>query len=196
MPTSDDSLPPGWLTLRPAFEALATTLRDRRVRYAIMGGLAMSQHARPRATDDIDALVIVPQMAMPGLFETLGERGFKVEVVRNIKELREGFTTIRFRDVIVDLMGPLIPAYTHAMDRAIEAELFGQSVSVLSAEGLVVTKLIAWRPQDQTDIRDVLTAYGPDLDYGFIRAELATFAKADDPRWEKFEAWVREVSGT
>ncbi len=39
MPSADDSLPPGGQTLEQAFEALVTTLNDRRIRYAIIGGI-------------------------------------------------------------------------------------------------------------------------------------------------------------
>jgi len=194
VPTSDDSLPPGWQTLRPAIEAFASTLGERGVRYALIGGLAMAQHARPRATDDIDAIVMVPQVAMPQLFEALRERGFTVDVMRNTRELRDGgFTSIRFEGVIVDLLGPLVPAYAHVVERSLEAELYGRRIRIASAEGLAVTKLIAMRPQDESDIKDLLTAYGAGLDFDFIRAELASFTAPNDPRRAKFERWVREA---
>jgi hypothetical protein len=134
-------------------------LNERRIRYAIIDGLAVLQHTRARTTDDVDALLAVPQMAMPGLFESLREGGFSVEMSRNIRELRdEGLTTLRFQDVMIDLMRPLIPAYTHILDRAVTSQVLGRDVSVASAEGLIVAKLIAMRPQDQSDICDLLAA--------------------------------------
>ena len=59
----------------------------------------------------------------------------------------------------------------------------------------VVMKLIAMRSQNESDVRDLLAAYGEDLDLDFIRSEIATFAEPDDPRRTKFEAWVREALG-
>jgi len=190
----DDSLPPGGQTLRQAFEALVNTLNEAGVRYAIIGGLAVIQHTRIRTTDDIDALLAVSQVAMPGLFERLQQRGFDIDLQRNIKELRDGgITAIRFADVIVDLMQPVIPAYAHVLDRAINADILGQNVRVSSAEGLIVMKLVAMRPQDETDVQDLLAAYGGRLDLDFIRGELATFTEPADPRRVRFENWVRQA---
>ncbi|MEO6437372.1 MAG: hypothetical protein ABIP55_16635 [Tepidisphaeraceae bacterium] len=133
MPSADDSLPPSGQTLRRAFEALVATLNERGIRYAIIGGLALIQHTRVRTTDDINAPLTVPQIAMPGLFEALRDRGFTVDLEKNIRELRdEGFTTVRFADVIVDLMRPLIPAYAHVLDRAVNMQILGQSVRISS----------------------------------------------------------------
>jgi hypothetical protein len=60
----------------------------------------MIQHTRIRTTDDIDAPLTLPQIAMPAFFESLGASGFDVELVRNIHELRDhGLTTIRFQEL-------------------------------------------------------------------------------------------------
>ena len=195
MPASDNSLPPTGQTFRQAFEALVSTLNERGVRYAIIGGLAIIQHTRVRTTDDIDALLAVPQVALPGLFEALRERGFAIDLQKNIRELRDDcFTSIRFADVIVDLMQPMIPAYAHVLDRAIDTDILGHPVRISSAEGLVVMKLIAMRPQDEGDIQELLGAYGGELDLDFIRAELETFTEPDDPRRAKFATWVRQAT--
>jgi len=172
-------------------------LNERGIRYAIIGGIAMIQHTRVRATDDIDALLTVPQIAMPGLLEALRDRGFSIDLPTNIREFRdEGLTSVRFGTVVVDLMRPILPLYAHVLDRAIDAQILGRKVRVGSAEGLIVMKLVAMRPQDESDIRDILSAYGSALDFDFIRSELDTFAAADDPRRAKFEAWIRQTGPT
>lgn len=182
--------------LTQAFDALVGTFHARGVRYAIIGGLATIQHTRVRTTDDIDALLAIPQVAMRGLFESLGERGFAVDVMRNTRELRDhGMTAIRFGDVIIDLLRPVIPAYSHVLDHAVDAEILGRSVRISSAEGLIVMKLIAMRPQDEADVLDLLSTYAGTLDLGFVRAEMDTFTEPSDPRRAKFEAWVRRSEG-
>jgi hypothetical protein len=195
VPNADDGLPQSGPALQQAFEALVTILNERQIRYAIIGGLAVLQHTRARTTDDVDALLAVPQIAMPGLFESLRDAGFSVELSRNIRELRdEGMTSLRFKDVMIDLMRPLIPAYTHILDRAITSQVLGRDVRVASAEGLIVAKLIAMRPQDQADICDLLAAYAGSLDLEFIRAEMDDFTTADDARRGWFENCVIEAS--
>ncbi|HZS94003.1 MAG TPA: nucleotidyltransferase [Chloroflexota bacterium] len=196
MSNSDDSLPPKGPTLREAFEALVRTLNERGIRYAIIGEIAAVQHIRVRTTDDIDALLTVPQIQLPALLEALRDRGFSVDLATTIREFRDhGLASLRFKDVVIDLIRPVIPAYTHVLERAMDAEIMGQKVRVCSAEGLIVMKLIAMRPQDETDIREVLTAYGARLDLNFVRAELDTFTAENDPRRRKFESWVQQAGG-
>jgi hypothetical protein len=127
----------------------------------------------------------------------LEARGFSVDMPSNIRQLRdEGITTIRYADVIVDLMQPVIPTYAHVLDRAINTTIRGRTVRISSAEGLIVMKLIAMRPQDELDIRELLDAYSGKLDLDFVRAELETFTDSGDPRRAQFEAWVRESSSS
>jgi hypothetical protein len=73
-------------------------------------------------------------------------------------------------------------------------QILGQSVRVSSAEGLIVMKLIAMRPQDESDVRDLLAAYAGGLDLDFVRAEMETFTEPNDPRRARFEAWVRQAA--
>lgn len=185
---SDDSLPPSGQTLQKAFEALVRTLNERRVRYAIIGGMATLQHTRVRTTDDIDALLSIPAIALPALLESLRDRGFSIDQAKCIREFRDdGLTAIRFRDVVVDLLRPMLPAYAHVLDRAIDAEILGQSVKICSAESLIVMKLIAMRPQDQSDIAELLSAYRGRLNVDYVRQELESMFPADDPRFALLE---------
>jgi predicted nucleotidyltransferase len=193
--SADSSLPPSGPALRQAFEALVRSFNDRGIRYAIIGGIAAIQHTRVRTTDDIDALLAVPQVQLPGLFEALRDAGFSIDVPVSIREFRDhGLTSVAFRGVIVDLMRPVLPVYGQVLDRAMDAEILGQKARVCSAEGLIMMKLIAMRPQDESDIRDILAAYGGRLDLDFVRAGLNTFAAEDDPRRAKFETWVQQFA--
>jgi hypothetical protein len=193
---SDDSSPPSGPTLKTALQRMVTILDGRSIRYAVIGGIATIQHGRVRTTNDIDVIISVPQIGMPGLFEALQAAGFTVDVRANTVELRDdGLTTIQFADVLLDLMRPVLPIYAHVLDRAIPTDLFGQLVRISSAECLIVTKLVAFRPQDQADIKDLLAAYGNLLDFAFIEAEFASVFETDDPRWKTFQEWQKE-SGT
>jgi predicted nucleotidyltransferase len=190
--TSDDSLPASGKSLQQAFESLVSVLNGRGIRYAIIGGIAALQHTRVRTTDDIDVLVSIPQVAMPGFFEALHDSGFTLELTKSVKELRdEGITSIRYGTVLIDLLRPVIPVYMRVLDRAVDAEILRQHVRIISAEGLIVTKLIAMRPQDEIDIQEVLRSYSGRLDLDYIRSEFETFTNPDDPRRVKFEEWVR-----
>jgi predicted nucleotidyltransferase len=191
VPNGANSSPP--IALRKAFEALVETLNERGINYAIIGGLATIQHTRPRATIDIDALLTVPQISMPGLFQALEQKGFSVNLKKNIVELRDhGLTSIHFGSVLVDLMQPVLPAYAHVLDRAIDSVIQGLSVRISSAEGLIVMKVIAMRPQDEADIRELLIAYPATLDIAYVNRELDSVMPSGDPRRLKFNALISE----
>jgi hypothetical protein len=185
-------LPSSGQTLSRAFEALISILNERNVRYALIGGLAMLQHTRARLTDDIDILLELPQLAMAGLFEALRSRGFTVDIQTNIREFRDdGMTTIAFGGVLIDFLRAVIPTFSHVLDRAQVTEVLGRQARICSAEGLIVMKLAAMRPQDEADIRELIVAYPGGLDTEYILRELETFTEADDPRRARLEAWLR-----
>jgi hypothetical protein len=56
---------------------------------------------------------------------------------------------------------------------------------VATPEGLILTKLVAFRPQDQADIVTLLAANRDDIDVGLIRREWAPYAatEAERTRW-------------
>ena len=56
-------------------------------------------------------------------------------------------------------------------------------------------KLIAFRPQDEADIKDLLAAIRGHIDMNYVRPEFATVADESDPRWGKLEAWLDEQQG-
>jgi hypothetical protein len=58
------------------------------------------------------------------------------------------------------------------LDRAVSLDVAGTAVPFISAEDLVVTKLLAGREKDVEDVRGVLSARGASLDVDQIRETL------------------------
>jgi hypothetical protein len=89
--------------LARAVELLADAFAVRSVRHALIGGLAVSMRGRPRYTLDVDVLVDVTQLALPGLLEELVERGFAIDQGVVITEyVREHITSFLFGPVLRD----------------------------------------------------------------------------------------------
>jgi hypothetical protein len=89
MPSDPDSLAGDLIR---AVEILGEVFEARGVRYALLGGLATMLRGRPRFTQDIDILLDVPQIALPGLLEELIARGFSMDrdtVIREVMLLRQ-----------------------------------------------------------------------------------------------------------
>jgi len=175
-----------------AVDALAEAFAARSVRHALIGGLASSMRGRPRFTQDIDFLLDVPQAVLPGLVDDLVRRGFAIEKDVVIKEyVREHITAFSFGAVRIDWLKPVLPFYSRALDDPQPLEWSaGHSVRVATAEGLILTKLVAFRPRDQEDIETLLTANRDEIDIGLIREQWFPFAAMEAERTAWLEAAI------
>jgi hypothetical protein len=178
-----------------AVELLADAFASRSIRYAMIGGVAASMRGRVRFTEDVDVLLDVPQLALPGLLEELAQLGFELDMPTVMREyVRNHVTSFRFGSVRIDWLKPVLPFYAKAIDGA--STLFwtdGHSLRVASAEGLILTKLAAFRSQDQADIEALLSANQDELDLEFLRRELASIVPAGDSRTKWFEEQIAKL---
>ena len=187
MPEPPDSLAGD---LVAAVEILGEVFENRGVRYALLGGLATMLRGRPRFTQDVDVLLEVPQLALPGLLDELVERGFSLDretVIRQFVE--QHMTAFRYGVVRIDWLKPVLPLYAHALAAATKLPWGDKhALRVLTPEGLIVTKLVAFRPQDQEDIRTLLAANADEIDADLIRREWAAVAEGEEQRTTWLEA--------
>jgi hypothetical protein len=180
-------------TLIDAVARLRSAFERSGIQYALIGGLAVGSRSRPRSTKDVDILLAVPQIKLPGLLEDLITQGFTIDV----RSVIEGFvqhhiTMFEYRGVRIDWLKPAVAAYQHILDQASEALVFGQPVRVATAEGLIVLKLTASRPQDIADIAALLASNRGRLDLAWIEQEWCTLFELEDPRWQRFQEAVKE----
>ena len=132
--------------------------------YAIMGGIAVRAYALPRPTYDVDFTLAVSRDRLRELFAAVEELGY------SIPNAYEGGW--------VDHVGgmPLIKIRLNLDGKAIDVDLFlaetvfqqeviarrvtcaveGQQVSLVTAEDLILFKLIASRPRDLIDAQDAV----------------------------------------
>jgi len=187
MPEPHDSLA-GDLVV--AVEILGEVFENRGVRYALLGGLATMLRGRPRFTQDVDVLLEVPQLALPGLLDELVDRGFSLDretVIRQFVE--QHMTAFRYGVVRIDWLKPVLPLYAHALAAATKLPWGDKhALRVLTPEGLIVTKLVAFRPQDQEDIRTLLAANADEIDAALIRREWASVSVGEEERTAWLEA--------
>jgi predicted nucleotidyltransferase len=175
-----------------AVKELAEAFQARSIRYALIGGLAFVLRGRPRFTRDVDFLLEVPQIQLPGLLDDLIKRGFAIDPSVIIKEyVREHVTAFPFGNVRIDWLKPVLPLYSRTLLDATSLEwMEGVSVRVATAEGLILTKMVAFRPQDQVDIDTLLTANRDDIDVALIREEWSPFAATEPERTAWLEAAI------
>jgi hypothetical protein len=177
--------------LLDAVNALSEALAARSVRHALIGGLATSIRGRYRYTQDVDLLLDVPQLALPGLLDDLVGRGFTLAPSVVVREyVRNHITAFSFGAVRIDWLKPVLPLYARALSDAQPLEWSkGHPIHVATAEGLILTKLVSFRPQDQLDIDTLLTANRDAIDVSLIRDEWSPFAASEPER----TAWLEDT---
>ena len=175
-----------------AVDMLAESFAARSIRHALIGGLATSLRGRQRTTQDVDFLIDVPQIHLPGLLDDLIERGFTLDPAVVIPAyVRQHITAFSFGAVRIDWLKPILPLYRRALAEARPLDWSeGHSVHVATAEGLILTKMVAFRPQDRIDIETLLTANRDEIDVDLIREEWSPFAATEVERTSWLEAVI------
>lgn len=179
------------MTDLPAVIIELTELFDRMgLPYAIMGGIAVRAHAIPRPTYDVDFTLAVPPDRLGELLAAIEERGYTIpdQYVRGWTDRVGGMPLVKVRlyvdgrGVDADIFLVETSFQRDVIERRVACEVEGRSMWVVSAEDLVLFKLIASRPRDLIDIQDIFFTQGT-LDEPYLRLQAATLgleAKLDE----------------
>ena len=180
-----------------ALERMTATFEQRSIRYAVIGGIATLLRGRPRFTQDVDFILEVPQIVLPGLLDELVAQGFDLDPLKVIREyVYKSITAFRFGEVRIDWLKPALPLYARALsDATMITWKNGQLLRVATPEGIILTKMLAYRPQDIADIETLLVS-NPGLDTELIRREWALFASNDPSRTAWLEDAIRRLAPT
>ncbi|WP_306534264.1 nucleotidyl transferase AbiEii/AbiGii toxin family protein [Geobacter sp.] len=121
--------------------------------YALVGGLAVSVWATPRATEDIDILVLVAHdKGLESFTEALRAKGIEFQVHRGgVDDPVPLLVTAEIAGIPLDCIIATKKWEAEAVQRAVGIEFMGKTVRVLAPEYLIVMKLKAGGPQDLLD---------------------------------------------
>src|SRR5271154_6487747 len=92
------------------------------------------------------------------------------------------FLTFSHGQVRVDWMQPVLPLYAMVLNTAEPKPWLEANLNVATAEGLILTKLVAFRPQDQADIESLLIANRDNIDLELIRREWSAVSLGEEAR--------------
>ena len=153
-----------WPTLADAAQVLET----RGIRFALIGGLAVSLRGQPRMTVDVDLVILADIDQALRLAQELSSTPFEPlfpgveEVVARsfILPLRHRATGIRV-DVAIGMSG----FEQQAVSRSTKVTIGDVRVPVVAVEDLLVMKALAGRPQDDQDIRGLVAAQRGAIDW-------------------------------
>lgn len=164
--------------LEAPLQIAISTLEKSGYRYAVIGGMALSQWGLVRATYDIDIKVLVPDLdykKIRGLLKSAFPQAARQKAPEN-----PFIVPVLINDVIVDFLLAL-PGYEEMIiDRAIRRDMDGWKIWICSAEDLIIQKLVAGREKDFQDVQSILVVQHGKLDYEYIEAWLLKFVDALD----------------
>jgi predicted nucleotidyltransferase len=178
-------------TLIDALVAVHEILEGAGIPHALCGGLAANLYREEvRATSDVDLAIAVGPARITQLVDTLAGAGWRAESYwRTVEQLRLTHDDLPR----VDLLIATTDFERAAIDRATPAQIEGRSIHVLTAEDLIVFKLVAGRARDHEAVAAILNARGDRLDVDYIRGWLEQFRAGG--AWERALEEARREAG-
>ena len=147
------------------FKELLSIFNARSVRYLVVGGYAVSYHAQPRSTQDMDILIASDPENAKAVFAALHDFGAPLEgltpedFLQPGKFFRMGRAPLAV-DILVDIDGI---RFEQAWANRVEATIDQGTqlrVSFISLGDLITNKIASGRPQDVADAAALRKAKG------------------------------------
>lgn len=161
---------------------LNRALRDRNVPHAFGGAIAYGLYGIPRGTNDWDINVFCSEEHAGEVFAALNVVGVESSKESYREVEKKGQVRLDWGGKKVDLFFAYSRFHEVVESRIREAEFEGSTIWVLSAEDIVVFKVIFNRPHDWRDIERVCHRMGEALDVEYIYHWLGEILGDDDSR--------------
>jgi hypothetical protein len=137
----------------------------------VVGACALAVWGQPRATLDLDLLVLVDEHGLARVVRHLQQAGMALDAAWSEWNplLRALQARLRFRDLTVDILRPRDRHDVTALSRRRRRSLAGHQFWFVAAEDLILQKLKVGRPRDFEDALSVLVRQGRRLDRRHLR---------------------------
>lgn len=146
--------------LAQTLSTLITDFNRRGIQYALAGGWAYSALVEPRATTDIDVLLLLEQPSRDRLQSLLSSL-FDSTIVHPAAMIFHGISIwrcvgiLKNQEVVIDLLLADSEYLQTALSRRRQILLDDLSVPILTMEDLILLKTLAGRLQDQADLEKI-----------------------------------------
>jgi Nucleotidyl transferase AbiEii toxin, Type IV TA system len=174
------------LTLAQRIVAIELALAE--IPHAFGGALALAYYAEPRATIDIDLNVFVTVDRFSDVeapLDQLGAAAGDPSVAALVR--RDGQARVMWDTTPIDLFFSYDPFHDAARDARQVVPFADISIPILSAEHLIVCKVVFNRPKDWVDI-DAMIAGDIDVDVAEVLRWVGRIAGDEDPRYNRIVA--------
>lgn len=150
---------------------LVTICHKQNVKIALMGGIATSLYARPRATYDIDGTIYLRPENTERFLSSLDKAGFAYDKNEPIKFIHGlPFITLLYQNKIyVDLFIAKNKFQREVLDRTRKINFYRMKIDVVSPEDLILIKLQTGRERDTEDVRELIQENFKKLDIRYLK---------------------------
>lgn len=146
--------------MKEALKGLVGAFAELGARWCMLGAQAVNVYGHPRMTADIDVTAELGETTTEQLVSALERHGFTpaFEFDSEFVSATRVVPVVHSSAMPVDIMiaGPGLEELF--LESATATKIAGISIPVISAEHLLVSKVLAGREQDLEDVRSVLTA--------------------------------------
>jgi hypothetical protein len=149
----------------PDFKELLQSFNAHGVKYLVAGGYAVSFHAQPRATKDLDIFIKADPANAKATYAALASFGMPLDQV-TIDDLADPKKFIRFgrEPIAVDILPGIDGvSFDSAWERRVEGVIdpeTGLRAFFISKPDLIASKLAAGRMRDLADVEEIREADG------------------------------------
>ena len=137
------------------FKELLSLFNGHKVKYLVVGGYAVSFHAQPRATKDLDILIKADAANAAAVYAALAKFGAPLEELKPEDFIEPGkFYRIGRPPLMIDILPEISGVdFDTAWEKRVEAEIGpGQKVLLIDVDSLIASKLSSGRPEDLADV--------------------------------------------
>ncbi|OGQ34890.1 MAG: hypothetical protein A3F16_06290 [Deltaproteobacteria bacterium RIFCSPHIGHO2_12_FULL_43_9] len=138
---------------------IGKTLSQLELPYCIVGALAVAVWGEPRATRDLDILILLTSEDRGNLLSKLTKFGFKIDTAWELQNpmIRQFQTRLLDENkIILDLLEPRDTFQEEVIHNSVKQVIFGVEFKLPTAENLILMKLKAGRPRDFEDALSIL----------------------------------------
>jgi Nucleotidyl transferase of unknown function (DUF2204) len=160
---------------------LSTAFERRGDRWFLFGAQAVAAYGVPRVTADVDVTVVLGDGQPRALALALGEAGMRLRVA-DVDGFAERTSVLPFIDdssgLAVDVVLARSGLELECLERAVPIEMEGVTIPVITAEDLVILKVLAGRPKDREDVRALLRREARPFDFDRVERVLGLLEEA------------------
>ena len=145
------------------FKERLSVFNAHNVKYLVVGGYAVSFHAQPRATKDLDVFILADPANAKAVYAALSEFGAPLADIQ-IDDLANPRKFIRFGQppVAIDILPGIDGVnFKEAWERRVEGVIdreSGLKAFFISRQDLIAAKLAAGRIRDLADVEEIREA--------------------------------------